>query len=114
MKSILGSRVAGLCAVLLAGSLATACASGGAEPAAAPAGEKMESTADVPMLPMEIVSVKSLNVRSKPSTKAAVVGKLSKGQEVKVLQTKGAWKHVQSDGGPEGWVSGKYLKGHGK
>ena len=107
-------RVACLGLVLLAASVSSACkhADGEAEPAAA------ESAAgpppDVSMLPMEVVTAKTLNVRALPSTKGTVLGTLKKGQEVRVLEVKKGWKKVQSDGAaPEGWVAGEYLKAHG-
>ena len=67
------------------------------------------------MLPMEIVTAKSLNVRAEPNTTGMVLGTLKKGTEVRVLEEKDGWKRVQSDGAaPEGWVHGDYLKGHGQ
>ena len=66
------------------------------------------------MLPMEIVTAKSLNVRAEPSTTGMVLGTLKKGTEVRVMEEKDGWKRVQSDGAaPEGWVHGDYLKAHG-
>lgn len=113
MSSSSGSslRVACLCLVLVAGGVSAACkhADGGAEAAA---GEAMP---EVPMLPMEVVTARSLNVRAIPTTKGTVLGSLKQGQEVRVLETKDGWKKVQSDGAaPEGWVAGKYLKAHGE
>ena len=104
-------RISCLVLVLLAGGITTACkhADGDAEALAegtAPGGE-------VEMLPMEVVSARSLNVRAIPSTKGTVLGTLKQGQEVRVLETKDGWKRVQSDGvAPEGWVAGEYLKAH--
>ena len=100
--------------VLLAVGATAACkhADAGGE-SAAPEGAAAASP-DVEMLPMEIVSAKSLNVRALPTSKGTVLGTLKKGQEVRVLETKGGWKKVQSDGAaPEGWVAGEYLKPHG-
>jgi uncharacterized protein YgiM (DUF1202 family) len=97
--------------VLLATSFTAACkhADGEAEAAAA------EGATGVEMLPMEVVTAKSLNVRAIPTTKGTVLGTLKKGQEVRVLETKGGWKKVQSDGAaPEGWVAAQYLKAHGE
>jgi N-acetylmuramoyl-L-alanine amidase len=76
------------------------------EGAAAPGSE-------VEMLPMEVVTANSLNVRAIPSTKGTVLGTLKKGMEVRVIENKNGWKKVQSDGAaPEGWVAGEYLKAH--
>jgi uncharacterized protein YgiM (DUF1202 family) len=78
---------------------------------AAPAAE----SADVAMLPMEVVTAKSLNVRAEPTKTGMVLGALKKGTEVRVLEEKDGWKKVQSDGAaPEGWVHGDFLKAHGK
>jgi uncharacterized protein YgiM (DUF1202 family) len=104
------------CAGLLSLALGftTGCSSTGtSEPAAetAPA----EGALDVPMLPMETVTAKSLNVRAEPTKTGMVLGSLKKGTEVRVLEEKDGWKKVQSDGAaPEGWVHGDYLKGHGQ
>jgi len=106
-------RIACLGLVLLLGGGSFGCkhADGEAEPAA----EGTAPADDVAMLPMEIVTAKSLNVRAIPSTKGTVLGTLKKGQEVRVLETKDGWKKVQSDGAaPEGWVAGEYLKAHGE
>ena len=106
-------RVLCLALVLLAGSVTTACkhADGDAEAAAGDASAAAGSEVD--MLPMEVVTASSLNVRAIPSTKGTVLGTLKKGMEVRVLETKDGWKKVQSDGAaPEGWVAGEYLKAH--
>lgn len=76
-------------------------------------GAASEASPDVQMLPMEVVTAKSLHVRALPSTKGTVLGTLKKGQEVRVLETKNGWKRVQSDGAaPEGWVAGEFVKPH--
>jgi len=106
-------RVVSLSLVLLAASVTGACKheDGAAEPAAE---GTAEAAGDVAMLPMQIVTAKSLNVRAIPTTKGTVLGTLKKGQEVRVLEEKNGWKKVQSDGAaPEGWVAGEYLKAHG-
>jgi uncharacterized protein YgiM (DUF1202 family) len=108
--------LAGLAALVLGVGVTSACSHpGGAEPAgsSSDSGEAAEGMPDVPMLPMQIVTASSLNVRSLPSSKGTVLGTLKKGQEVRVLETKNGWKRVQSDGAaPEGWVAGEFLKGH--
>jgi N-acetylmuramoyl-L-alanine amidase len=94
--------------------LSTACkhAGGGGDAAAADGAAAPGSEVD--MLPMEVVTANTLNVRAIPSTKGTVLGTLKKGMEVRVLEEKNGWKKVQSDGGaPEGWVAGEYLKAHG-
>ncbi|HTO08689.1 MAG TPA: SH3 domain-containing protein [Myxococcota bacterium] len=107
-------RLGCLVLMVLAGGLGTACkhAEGGGD-SAAPAGAAA-SGGSVEMLPMQVVTANSLNVRAIPSTKGTVLGTLKKGMEVRVLEEKNGWKKVQSDGAlPEGWVAGEYLKAHG-
>jgi uncharacterized protein YgiM (DUF1202 family) len=107
-------RIGCLVLVLLAGGFTTACkhADGGGEPAAGE-GEAAPGS-EVEMLPMEVVTANTLNVRAIPSTKGTVLGTLKKGMEVRVVEVKNGWKKVQSDGAaPEGWVAGEYLKAHG-
>jgi uncharacterized protein YgiM (DUF1202 family) len=104
-------RTSCLVLVLLAAGVSAGCKTddGGAEAAAV-----AEGTGEVEMLPMEVVSASTLNVRAIPSTKGTVLGTLKRGQEVRVLEEKDGWKRVQSDGvAPEGWVAGEYLKAHG-
>jgi peptidoglycan DL-endopeptidase LytF len=56
------------------------------------------------------VSVSSrLNVRTSPSTSAAIVTKLSNGAIVNVKSTSNGWSHI-SVNGKEGYVSSQYLK----
>jgi uncharacterized protein YgiM (DUF1202 family) len=108
--------IASLAALLLAAGVTSACSHSGEDAQAGATGAEgstAEGVPDVQMLPMEIVTAKSLNVRALPSTKGTVLGTLKKGQEVRVLETKNGWKRVQSDGAaPEGWVAGEFLKGH--
>jgi uncharacterized protein YgiM (DUF1202 family) len=106
--------IAGFAALALSAGVTAACHHTGSSDAAAAGAEgKTEAMPDVPMLPMEVVTAKSLNVRAMPTSKGSVLGTLKKGQEVRVLETKNGWKRVQSDGAaPEGWVAGEFLKGH--
>jgi uncharacterized protein YgiM (DUF1202 family) len=107
-------RVACLGLVLLAASVTLACKHADGEAEAAGESATGAAAGDVEMLPMEIVTAKSLNVRALPSTKGTVLGTLKQGQEVRVLEVQKGWKKVQSDGAaPEGWVAGEYLKAHG-
>ena len=107
-------RIACIAVVSLAAGFTAGCQSTGGEAAPAEGGAAAEG-ADFPMLPMEIVTAKSLNVRAEPNTKGMVLGTLKKGTEVRVMEEKDGWKRVQSDGAaPEGWVHGDYLKGHGQ
>ena len=106
-------RAACLGLVLAVGVIGSGCttADGGA-PAATEEGAAAPGS-EVEMLPMEVVTANSLNVRAIPSTKGTVLGTLKKGMEVRVIESKNGWKKVQSDGAaPEGWVAGEFLKGH--
>ena len=100
--------------VSLALGVTTGCRSTGSSESSTEA-PPAEGAADVPMLPMEIVTAKSLNVRAEPNTKGMILGALKKGTEVRVLEEKDGWKRVQSDGAaPEGWVHADFLKAHGQ
>lgn len=48
-----------------------------------------------------------LNVRSGPGTDFRVIGKISEGAEVQVLETHGDWSWIEPKGG---WVATKYLE----
>jgi TPR repeat protein len=60
------------------------------------------------------VNVKELNVREKPSVKAAIVARLAKGQKVLELSRKGEWSQVVVIGKKKidqtVWLSNQYLK----
>jgi hypothetical protein len=74
--------------------------SGSGEPAATPA-------------PAGTITAQVLNVRSEPSTGAAVVGKVFAGQAVQILgrNQDATWWFIccASDTGVQGWVSGQYV-----
>ena len=62
-------------------------------------------------LPLEVVVASRLNVRAGPGAEHAIVGKLSRGEQVRVLEEMNGWKRVRPDvGGLEGWVAGEYLQ----
>ncbi|ALC88760.1 hypothetical protein AM500_02305 [Bacillus sp. FJAT-18017] len=54
------------------------------------------------------VTASSLNVRSGPGTTYAVIGKLTTGKIVTVLQQKNGWSSITA-GTVKGWVSSQYL-----
>jgi len=61
--------------------------------------------------PLEAVVATRVNVRSGPGTENPVVGKLSHGEQVRVLEESNGWKRVRPDaGGLEGWVAGEFLQ----
>ena len=55
------------------------------------------------------VTASALNLRGGPSTKAKVIGRLLRGQELAVVQRTGAWVEVEADGSVTGWVHGDYV-----
>ena len=50
-----------------------------------------------------------LNLRSAPSTTAAIAGRLAHGDTVRVLATNGSWVHVETASGLHGYVQSRYL-----
>lgn len=50
----------------------------------------------------------TLNVRKSPSTNASVIGKLSNGAKVDVLEINEAWSRIHSSIG-DGWAMSKFL-----
>ncbi len=75
------------------------------------------STAPAPASPSpsvggETVIVKpaSLNVRTGPGTKYAIVTGVRGGDRLSVLEQSGGWIRVRTDSGKEGWVSSKFTR----
>lgn len=61
--------------------------------------------------PLEVVVATRLNVRAGPGAEHALVGKLARGEQVRVLEETSGWKRVRPDaGGLEGWVAGEFLQ----
>ncbi|MPM83151.1 hypothetical protein SDC9_130214 [bioreactor metagenome] len=54
------------------------------------------------------VNVSVLNFRSGPSTKASILGTISKGSEVEVISTSDGWSKIKYNG-KEGYVASNYL-----
>lgn len=50
------------------------------------------------------VRTESVNVREGPGTRYPVVGELTRGETVEVLDERGEWTNVRAPGGLEGWV----------
>jgi SH3-like domain-containing protein len=61
--------------------------------------------------PYHIVKVKTANVRSQPTTRSRILGKVSYGDALKTLERKGGWVKIQRDGGLRGWISRALLWG---
>lgn len=60
---------------------------------------------EAPKKNIKTVTASALNIRSKPTTDASIVGKLANGAKVEVLSTEGSWAKIK-----EGYVSSQYLK----
>lgn len=61
--------------------------------------------------PLEIrfVTASSLNMRANPGTNAEIVGKISNGQQISVIEKGDGWLLVQTAAGSRGWVSEQYT-----
>ena len=63
-----------------------------------------------PALPVQRVTATAANVRQGPSTGFDVVGRLTRGEEVAVLEKANGWAHIRIEGdGVEGWISTRLL-----
>lgn len=60
----------------------------------------------------EQVIAHRLNLRQEPSSKAAILGVLEKGDTVRVESEKGSWLKVTTSEGKEGWVYSRYITGY--
>lgn len=60
---------------------------------------------------MGTITASTLNVRSGPSSKYRVVGKLNRGNNVTIVDSSGGWVKVKFSGDKTGWSSSKYVKG---
>lgn len=65
-----------------------------------------------PAPPQEYVRVTGsrLNVREQPTTSAATVARVKKGERLEVLGREGDWVRVALADGATGWVHGKYVQ----
>lgn len=71
-------------------------------------------TAPLPPAPEPVptvqVTASALNVRAEPSTKAPIVGTVTRGARLPLLEERGEWSRVEWRGGREGWVSARYTR----
>lgn len=67
------------------------------------------SKTDTPQAAVVKVSSGTLNFRSAPSTSSTVIGQLSNGQSVTVLDAANGWSHIQTTDGVKGYCSSDYL-----
>lgn len=58
-----------------------------------------------------VVKAPVANLRSAPSPRARVVGRLEYGETLRTLQRKSGWVKVREEGGRTGWVSRSLLWG---
>jgi uncharacterized protein YgiM (DUF1202 family) len=103
---------AAVSALLLA--LLAACRSAPPPPAPPPAPAPIAPAPPVPPAPpQEVVQVtgSTLNVRQAPTTHAAVVTRVKRGERLVVLGRDAGWVHVRAPAGAEGWVSARYVSG---
>jgi len=57
-----------------------------------------------------IVVAELLNIRISPGTDAQVIGRLTYGTEIGIIDTKGDWYQIKYGGGDTGWVVAEYVK----
>lgn len=55
------------------------------------------------------ITASALNVRSEPSTTAAILAKVYKGDLITVLSSQGDWLNIKTSAGVEGWVLAQYV-----
>lgn len=61
--------------------------------------------------PHMVVKSRVLNLRSQPSTRSRVIGKMEQGEVVRTLEKRTGWARVQRDNGQKGWASRGLLWG---
>jgi SH3-like domain-containing protein len=61
--------------------------------------------------PHHIVKAPVANVRSGPSTRTRIVGKLSYGDVVRTLERRAGWVKVRHESGLRGWIARRLLWG---
>jgi SH3-like domain-containing protein len=61
--------------------------------------------------PHMVVKAPVVNLRSRPSTRSRVMGKMEHGEVVRTLEKRTGWAKVQRDNGQKGWASRGLLWG---
>ena len=70
--------------------------------------KQQDQTGEVPYASTGISQVDHLNIRSEPSLSGPVLGQLSSGDEVNVIQVQNDWTEINYNG-MNGWVSSNYI-----
>lgn len=85
--------------------------SGNGEPAAQVSAKTPEATASItPQVKLMVVTAKSLNMRSRPDARSALVGSYPRGALVEPVETSGNWVRVRTVADDEtGWMYAAYL-----
>ena len=92
--------------------VAAACQTSAPPPPSPPAPAAVQPAPEAaPAPPPETVRVtgSKLNVRSRPTTAAASVARVRRGDQLAVLGRDGEWVQVKLADGTVGWVSGRYV-----
>jgi uncharacterized protein YgiM (DUF1202 family) len=78
---------------------------------AAPAPPAPRAAPPAPALPLGQINVAAVNMRGGPSTAFEVIGRLTLGEEVQVVDDSGSgWVLVRLEGdGGEGWIARRFL-----
>jgi uncharacterized protein YgiM (DUF1202 family) len=99
-----------LVALSMLGALAACKTAAPPPPAPAPVVPVAEAPPAPPPLEYVRVTGSRLNVREQPTTSAATVARVKKGEKLEVLGRDGEWFQVKVAGGATGWVHGKYVR----
>ncbi len=111
VKTAVPRSVAALFATALL-ALAGGCRTAAPPPSPAPVPAEVTPAAESKPAPPEEtvrVTVGKLNVRSKPTTAAATLARVKKGERLLVIGRDGDWLRVKLADGTSGWVSGAYV-----
>lgn len=58
-----------------------------------------------------VIRVATANIRTKPGTRARIVGKLHRYDVVQILGTSGSWVHARTSAGRTGWIATRLTWG---
>lgn len=63
-------------------------------------------------LPRASVTASQLNVRARPSSRAAILETLPRGSFVELVSPSGGWLEVRTPSKTLGWVAARYVSGY--